>query len=89
MKTNRDINVGHAVDAHTETVLASLSSSVFEVAKEYISKHCDKYGNIIETNLNKKQIEGLKSLKERVKQGEISILPTDKSGRLAVNTTEN
>ena len=89
MKTNRDINVGEAVDSVTETVLASLSASVHAVAAKYIASYCDKYGNIIETNLTKEEIGGLKSLKERVKTGEISVLPTDKSGRLAVNTTDN
>ena len=39
--------------------------------------------------MNKEQIQGLKSLKRRQKDGEIVIFQTDKSGKLIADTPEN
>ena len=39
-------------------------------------------------NLSKSEIQGLKSLKNRIKQGEVVVTMTDKSGRMAVVTRD-
>ena len=50
-----------------------------------MSRHCSKGGKQI-PNLTKEQEKGLESLKRRVKDGELVILPTDKTGKFAVMT---
>ena len=49
----------------------------------YVRKNCGKGGSQ-KCNLTKSQEAGLMSLRRRVKEGELSIIPTDKSGNLAV-----
>ena len=44
--------------------------------------------NVNDDNLTKEEKEGLKSLKERVKEGSIVICSTDKSSRFAVMSLE-
>ena len=41
------------------------------------------------SNLNESEQRGLKSLKKRIKEGEIIVMKTDKSGRFVVTTPEN
>ena len=53
------------------------------VFKSYVRDNCAKGGRQ-KDNLSRGQILGLKSLKTRVKNGEVVILPTDKSGNLAI-----
>ena len=40
------------------------------------------------SNLTRQEVAGLKSLKSRIKSGEIQVIQTDKSGRFAILTTE-
>ena len=40
------------------------------------------------SNLSKSEQEGLKSLRKRLADGDLVILPTDKSGRFAVMSTQ-
>ena len=43
----------------------------------------------IDTNLSKQQSDGLRKLKERVKNREVVVFQTDKSGRFSIDTPEN
>ena len=52
-----------------------------------MSTNCGKNGKQI-SNLTRAQGRGLRSLKTRVKEGELVILPTDKTGKFAVMTRE-
>ena len=56
--------------------------------KEYVRKHCNDRGEQ-ESNLTKGETVGLKSLKKRFKEGNIVILPTDKSGRFSIMSMDN
>ena len=58
------------------------------ITDKYIKDNCDSKGNQRESNLSKDEIAGLKSLKKRVADGEILIVPTDKTGKLTVTTPE-
>ena len=51
--------------------------------EEVKSSHCDERGHQKIKNTNKSQKEGLRRLNERVKQGEIVVTMTDKSGKFA------
>ena len=72
----------------TEEAKISIRGEAFEkVFKEYVNENCDKKGKQ-EPNLSKSQMRGISKLKKRVKEGEIVIMESDKSGKLSVATTE-
>ena len=56
--------------------------------KQYMREKCDDEGRQ-ESNISKEELRGLKTLKKRVKNEEIVVLPTDKSGRFGVMSMEN
>ena len=69
---------------------------MFEVRKntwmmefdKVMSEICDEEGNVKEGTLNGVQRRGLKKLCKRVKDGEVVVKKTDKSGRLFVSSME-
>ena len=54
---------------------------------QYMREKCGPRG-LQNSNLTMREIKGLKSLKKRVKEGEIVILPTDKTGLSTVMSRE-
>ena len=66
-----------------EAKLQTLRTEAMEEFRSFLAKNCQKGGKQ-NSNLTKSQELGLKSLKKRVKEGEIVVLPTDKSGNFAV-----
>ena len=86
--TNRYITVPEAGENVREIVFASMKSDIVRATEDYRKKNCDPKGNILNQKLDKDNLAGLDSLKKRVKDGEIFIVPTDKSGRLVVTTRE-
>ena len=58
------------------------------VARQFISEFCDDKGRQ-KDNLTAAQRRGLKKLQKRVADGEIVIIPTDKSGRMVAMTLED
>ena len=72
-----------ALGFEVEAVLETLRVELLGMFRNYVSKNCSKGGRQ-KDNLTKNQALGLKSLKSRVKNGEVVIVPTDKSGNLAI-----
>ena len=70
-----------------EAKLELLRIECMAVYKKYIEENCQKDGKQ-KSNLTKNQIKGLLSLKKRIDNAEIVILPTDKTGRFAIMTRE-
>ena len=66
-----------------EMSLQTLRDMLMVTFRKYVDEKCGKEGKQCR-NLSKVQEAGLKSLKKRVKEGEVMIVPTDKSGSLAV-----
>ena len=66
-----------------ESALETLRMELFTTFKQYVQDKCDDKGNQ-KSNLTKGEEEGLKSIRKRVKNGDIVVIPTDKSGNLAV-----
>ena len=58
------------------------------IYKEHRKDNCNKKGEQA-SNLTEEQQQGLKSLKTRIKNKEIVVLKTDKSGKLCVATMED
>ena len=72
-------------DFELETRLETLRVECRGVFSEYMAKNCNKYG-AQRSNLTKGELKGLKSLKKRISEGEIVIIPTDKTSNFAVLT---
>ena len=66
-----------------EMSLQTLRDMLMVTFRKYVDEKCGKEGKQCR-NLSKVQEAGLKSLKKRVKEGEVMIVHTDKSGSLAV-----
>ena len=64
--------------------MRSLNTDLKEITKKYI-KNTSK----AKSNLSPNQAKGLKGLTDKVSSGDIVVFQTDKSGRFAVDTTEN
>ena len=66
-----------------EATLEMVRLELLDVFKKYCDEKCSK-GGVQTSNLDECEMRGLKSLQKRVKDGEILIVPTDKSGRFAI-----
>ena len=82
MPFNKRITLPSPLDIDTEVKLRSLGASLKRTIEAASS---DK----VETNLTKQQHAGLKKLDKRIKNNEIVVFQTDKSGRFAVDTPAN
>ena len=83
IKQNTKIHLPKAVKVEEEASLEMLRMEWRQVFKESTKENCDKKGNP-KSNLTQQERRGMKSLKKRLKDGEIVVLPTDKSGRFCV-----
>ena len=52
-----------------------------------MAKNCNKYG-AQKSNLSKGELKGLKSLKKRISDGELVVIPTDKTSNFSVMTRD-
>ena len=84
-RNSRVIFPKKARSVEEESAMQTLRMELLTLFRQYTSEKCGKNGNQ-KGNLTKLQAEGLKSLKKRVKEGELVVIPTDKSGNLAVMT---
>ena len=53
-----------------------------EVVLKYLSEHCDKYGNILDNNLNENQLDTIKKLKKKITGENLVCYKTDKQETL-------
>ena len=68
-----------------EAKLEMLRQELRGTLNKYMREKCGQRG-LQKSNLSRGEILGLRSLRKRVKEGEIVILPTDKSGLFAVTS---
>ena len=66
-----------------ESALETMRMELKSLFSNYVTNNC-KGGHKQVSNLSQSQLKGLKSLRKRVGDGELVIVPTDKSGNLAV-----
>ena len=71
-----------------EAFIAVRRENVHNIFKEYVKEKCKEDGEQM-SNLSPSQMRGLVKLRKRIKELEIVILLTDKSGKLAVTTMES
>ena len=70
-------------DFETEAKLEMMRQGLRGAFGQYTQEKCGA-GGLQKSNLSRGEIRGLKSLKKRVKEGELAILPTDKTGLFAI-----
>ena len=68
-----------------ESKLSMRQETLREVFKSYMDEYCREDGDQ-DPNLSAQQRRGLKSIKSRIKRGEILIAESDKSGKFVVCT---
>ena len=56
---------------------------------EYKEKNCDQKGIINKSNISRSVANGIKTIKQRVKEKEIVVFAADKTGEFCVDTAAN
>jgi hypothetical protein len=84
IKQNPRITLPRALTGPEEAVIACVKQDMSEIYREYLAKNCDEKGRITQPNLSSKELRGLRSLLKRIKNREVMVLPSDKSGKLTV-----
>ena len=72
-----------------EKIMDNIKEKLLETAREYKAEKCDRKGNFKHHNLNNQDAEALKELKKEVRDKNIVVFSTDKSGKFAVDTPDN
>ena len=79
---NSKVYLPPPLDAISESVIAMRSSNLIHIFKRFTEANCDAKGRQ-ELNLDPSEVKALKSLMRKVKEGEIVIAQTDKSGKFS------
>ena len=87
MKQNTHVYLPGALGLEAEAGLEVLRQEWKSSYREFTKDRCNKKKEQ-ESNLTKEEREGLISLKKRIKEGNIIVVPTDKSGRFSVMDLE-
>ena len=88
MKGNTSVVLPSKVkDFKEEAALETMRVEVMEVFRDHIKANCNERGEQ-KSNLTASEMRGLKSLKKRVKEGELVVVPTDKTGKLCIMSRE-
>ena len=74
-----------------EVVLANINSRAENFTKQYISKNCDKngYPNAQKSAEQASIVKGIKSIQKKVKNNQLFLTTSDKTGKMVANTREN
>ena len=83
VKHNAKVVLPKALKATDEAMIEVKRSEWTRLWTDYFSKECDEKGRQ-QSNLTAVQRRGLLSLLKRIKNGEIVVCPTDKSGKLSI-----
>ena len=90
LKYNRRNHAPKAASHKLETNLQQTKSALIDTFDQYTKKHCDKNGDLKNSNMDADFKEGLKGLKEKVKtEGERVMMPTDKTNGLSYETKDS
>ena len=89
LKNNKRVFIQMNYDDEKEIKRNNVASELKRIFTDYKNKHCDKFGNLIENNLDKEQRKTVKDLKKKMKDEELVCFKTDKTGYLALDTQAN
>ena len=88
-KTNQRIFLPGPRPAKEEAELLVRRMTWERTTELFIQQYCKENGELTESNLSDKEKSGLKKILKRIKNGEIVVTQTDKSGKLAVNSYDS
>ena len=72
-----------------EVIMQNVKDKMLNKAREYIEEKCNEKGYIKKSNISNDVKDGIKSLKNRVKEKEVVVFTTDKTGEFSIDTTDN
>ena len=61
-----------------------MAGSKIDYFKKFIEEECGKGGGAQDSNITKEELKGLKSLKTRIENAGLVVVPTNKTGNFAV-----
>ena len=83
LPTNREVRLPEPLETSEESKLLSFKVEVLESVKKYIQENCSESGRQ-EVNISQDELEGIKSLRRRIKDEDLVIMETDKSKKLSI-----
>ena len=89
LKNNKRVILAAIEDDEKEIKRNNVKIELKKVFSNYRTKNCDKFGNIKDNNLDKKQFETIRSLNKKMKEENLVCFKTDKTGYLALDTQES
>ena len=89
LKNNKRVIYPVNEDDEKEIKRNNVACELKRVFKDFKNKHCDRFGNLKENNLDEEQRNTIKNLKKKMKEEELVCFKTDKTGYLALDTQEN
>ena len=72
-----------------EKILEKLKDDIMKTVAEYKNENCDSKGYFKSNNLSKEENQGIKEIKDKIRNKDIVVFSTDKSGRFSVDTPTN
>ena len=87
VKYNSYVKMPKPANTKTEVQIEVVREEVMKVFERYKTSKTNEKGQQ-KSNLSRKEIGGLTKLRKRIQEGEIVILRTDKSSRMAVMDME-
>ena len=82
---NKKVCLPKAVELEHEVAMHDLKTRLIKVTETYVASNTNKPSS----NLTETEKSGLKSIKQKVKNGDIVVFETDKSSRLSVDSPTN
>ena len=73
-RNNKRVFIPKLDDDEDEINRNFVKNELIKVVEKYKNENCDKYGNIIENNLDPKIIKTIKELKNRIKEEKLVLL---------------
>ena len=89
LKNNKRVILPINEDDEKEIKRNNVMGELKRVFKNFTSKHCDRFDNLKENNLNEEKRDTIKGLKKKIKEEELVCFKTDKTGYLALDTQDN
>jgi hypothetical protein len=80
---NPRVTLPRGIPEEEEASLETRGRKHLEIVRKYIAENCNEHGEQVQ-NLSKGAQKGIKSLKKRIKEGDLVVLELDKSNRFCV-----
>ena len=89
LKNNKRVILPKIDDDEMEIKRNHVRNELKSIFINFKKENCDKYGNLIENNLDDVQVQTIKELKKKIDDENLVYYKTDKTGKGALNTVKN